>query len=211
MYNPTSFLEKDPTVIAELIKAYPLGTLITAGPSGLQASQIPFLLLSEGDQKLVAHLARANDHWKDLEVAEECLVVFQGVDNYVTPSWYPSKQETGKVVPTWNYETVQVRGVPKVIQDADWLKNLVTDLTGAMEKKRASPWAVSDAPDDFIDAQLKAIVGLEIVITSIDGKWKMSQNRSAEDAQGVATGLADPNDPHHNPQVATIVSLRNKR
>ena len=210
MYNPASFSEKDESVLAGLIKRYPLGTLITSGPSGLRASQIPFLFRPNGERSLVAHLARANDHWKDLAETSDCLVVFQGAENYVTPSWYPSKKETGKVVPTWNYETVQVRGVPKVIHDAEWLKNLVTTLTAEMEAPRQKPWQVSDAPDDFIAAQLKAIVGLEIEITSVEGKWKMSQNRTAQDAKGVALGLADPGDPHHNPEVAAIVASRNQ-
>ena len=210
MYNPATFSEKDESVIADLIKRYPLGALITSGPSGLKASQIPFFFRPNGERTLVAHLARANDHWKDLAETSDCLVVFQGAENYVTPSWYPSKKETGKVVPTWNYETFQVRGVPRVIHDTVWLKELVTDLTHRMESKRPEPWAVADAPEKFIEAQLKAIVGLEITVTEVTGKWKMSQNRSRPDALGVAAGLANTDDPHHNLLAADKVRSRNR-
>lgn len=157
---------------------------------------------------LVTHLAKANPHWKDLIELKECLVVFQGADNYVTPDWYPSKQKTHKVVPTWNYEMVQVKGVPTVIETTNWLRNQVSEVTDSMEQKRKTPWKVTDAPVDFIDTQLKAIVGLEIEITEIKGKWKMSQNRTPEDAQGVVKGLSDSNDIHANQEVAKIVSSR---
>lgn len=157
---------------------------------------------------LVAHLAKANSHWKDLVGLKECLVVFQGTENYVTPDWYPSKQTTHKVVPTWNYEMVQVKGIPTVIESSDWLRSQVGDITDSMEQKRKTPWKVADAPADFIESQLKAIVGLEIEITEIKGKWKMSQNRTSEDAQGVVNGLSDLSDPYSNPKVAEIVLSR---
>lgn len=192
-----------------LIQKYPLGLLVTSGLSGLLASPIPFLYRAkDGKPMLVAHLAKANPHWKDLVGLKECLVVFQGVENYVTPDWYPSKQTTHKVVPTWNYEMVQVRGIPTVIESADWLRNQVGEVTDSMEQKRKNPWNVTDAPADFVESQLKAIVGLEIEITEIKGKWKMSQNRTSEDAQGVVKGLSDLSDPHSNPKVAEIVSSR---
>ncbi len=209
MYVPASFSETRPEKLAELIRQYPLGMLISAGPSGLLASPIPFLYrLKEGKPTLVAHLARANPHWKDLVHLNECLVVFQGANNYVSPNWYPSKQSTHKVVPTWNYEMVQARGIPTVIEPADWLHKQVTDITDSMERTRSAPWKVDDAPADYIATELKAIVGLEIEITAIQGKWKMSQNRSAADAQGVVHGLSDPADPHANARVADIVSSR---
>lgn len=209
MYIPSTFSENDPKILTGLIQQYPLGLLITSSSSGLLASPIPFLYrVKEGKSMLVAHLAKANPHWKDLVGLKECLVVFQGAENYVTPDWYPSKQTTHKVVPTWNYEMVQVKGIPTVIESSDWLRNQVGDVTDSMEQQRKSPWKVTDAPADFIEAQLKAIVGLEIEITEIKGKWKMSQNRTPEDAQGVAKGLSDLSDPHSNPQVAEIVSSR---
>ena len=199
MYIPASFSERDQQVLSDLILKHPLGLLVTAGTSGLLASPIPFLYrVKDGKPTLVTHLAKANPHWKDLIGLKECLVVFQGVDSYVTPDWYPSKQTTHKVVPTWNYEMVQVKGIPSVIESTNWLRNQVGEVTDSMEQKRKIPWKVTDAPDDFIDTQLKAIVGLEIEITEMKGKWKMSQNRTPEDAQGVVKGLSDSNDPHAN-------------
>ncbi len=209
MYLPASFSETNAEVLAELIERHPLGMLISAGPSGLLASPIPFRYrLGDGKPTLIAHLARANPHWKDLAGLNECLVVFQGADNYVSPGWYPSKQTTHQVVPTWNYAMVQARGIPKVIDDAQWLREQVGTITDMMEQQRPEPWAVTDAPADYIDTQLKAIIGLEIEITDIRGKWKMSQNRSAEDASGVAAGLSNPDDPHANREVAAIVASR---
>lgn len=209
MYLPATFRETDPEVLAGLIRQHPLGLLVTAGASGLSASPLPFLYREHaGKRMLVAHMAKANLHWQELADLDECLVVFQGAESYVTPDWYPSKQISHRVVPTWNYEMVQVRGIPTVIESTDWLRNQVGDVTDSMEEKRKSPWKVNDAPADFIDSQLKAIVGLEIQITEITGKWKMSQNRISEDAQGVVKGMSDPNDPHFNAQVAEIVSSR---
>lgn len=211
MYIPSAFSETDVQMLLEFIKRYPLGLLISFGQSGLLASPIPFLYReNNGRPMLVSHLARANPHWKDLLGLKECLVVFQGIDGYVTPSWYPSKQTTHKVVPTWNYEMVQIKGVPKVVESTDWLRGLVGDLTDSMEATRKSPWRVDDAPSDFIDSQLRAIVGLEIDITAIQGKWKMSQNRPTDDAKGVVRGLSDPHDPHTNLALAQIVSKKNK-
>jgi transcriptional regulator len=211
MYIPSAFSETDVQTLLEFIKRYPLGLLISFGQSGLLASPIPFLYRdNNGRPMLVSHLARANPHWKDLLDLKECLVVFQGIDGYVTPSWYPSKQTTHKVVPTWNYEMVQIKGVPKVVESTDWLRCLVGDLTDSMEATRKSPWRVDDAPSDFIDSQLRAIVGLEIDITAIQGKWKMSQNRPTDDAKGVVRGLSDPHDPHTNLALAQIVSKKNK-
>lgn len=210
MYIPSAFSETDVQTLLELIKRCPLGLLVTSGQSGLLASPIPFLYReNNGRRTLLCHLARANPHWKDLLGLKECLVVFQGLDNYVSPSWYPSKQTTHKVVPTWNYEMVQVKGIPTVIESTGWLKSLVGDLTDAMESLRKNPWSVGDAPSDFIDAQLKAIVGLEIEITEIQGKWKMSQNRPPEDVKGVVKGLSDSDDPHVNLTLAQIVSKKN--
>lgn len=209
MYIPSTFAETDIQALTGLIERYPLGLLVSSGASGLLASPIPFVYrVNDGKPVLLAHLAKANPHWNDLIGLKECLVVFQGADNYVTPDWYPSKQTTHKVVPTWNYEMVQVRGVPMVIESPDWLRHQVSEMTVSMEQQRQNPWQVTDAPADFIETQLKAIVGLEIEITQIKGKWKMSQNRTSDDAQGVAKGLSDTNDPHANPKVAEIVVSR---
>jgi transcriptional regulator len=191
MYQPPHFREDRIEVQHALIHAHPLGLLITAGPAGLIANLFPFLLDADGWGKgtLRLHMARANPQWRELEAIEECLVVFQGPQDYVTPSWYATKRETGKVVPTWNYVMVQARGRALAIEDASWLRRQIEALTLVHEGSRAAPWAVSDAPGDFVDAQIKAIVGVEIEITAISGKWKASQNRPAADRFGVIAGL----------------------
>jgi transcriptional regulator len=209
MYLPDVFEETRPEVLWDLVARRPLGLLITAGPEGPLASPLPFLgVEAEGRLRLTCHLARPNPHLEALAGARDCLVVFQGAEAYVTPSWYPSKAETERVTPTWNYEMVQVRGIPTLRPERDWLAAHVAALTAAQESRRPAPWAPSDAPADYIDSMLRGIVGLEIEITEIRGKWKMSQNRLARDADGAARGLADPNDPHHDPDVAAIVAER---
>lgn len=170
--------------------AHPLATLITAGSHGLIANLIPFSLHGGGEYgALRAHLARGNRQLDALREGTEALVVFQGPACYVTPSWYPSKAEHNKAVPTWNYAVVQVRGKPQVMDDATWVRAQIDQLTDHLEHKREHPRQVSDAPDDFIAAQLKGIVGVDIPILSIEGKWKVSQNRSPIDRQGVLDGL----------------------
>ncbi len=191
MYQPPHFREDRRDVQHALIKAHSLGLLITAGPEGLQANYIPFLIDAQASDNgtLRAHLARANPQLRELAAVDECLVVFQGPQAYVSPSLYPSKRETGKVVPTWNYITVQAWGRPRVMDDANWIRGQIDDLTRHKEADRAAPWNVADAPDTFLTSQIKAIVGLEIPILRIKGKWKVSQNRVATDAAGVAAGL----------------------
>jgi transcriptional regulator len=193
MYQPPLFREDRIEVQHQLIRAHPLGLLITAGPAGLLANPFPFLLDSEGagNGLLRLHLARANPQWRELEAVEECLVVFQGPQDYVTPSWYATKRETGKVVPTWNYATVHAWGRPRVINDDGWLRRQIGDLTDSREKLRAEPWKVEDAPPDFVVAQMRGIVGVEIPIARIEGKWKMSQNRPAPDRAGVIAGFRE--------------------
>jgi transcriptional regulator len=171
--------------------ARPFGLLISHGPHGLIANAVPFLLDPAASRlgTLRAHVARANPQWRDLAESAEALVVFQGADHYVSPSWYATKQETHKVVPTWNYVMVQARGPVRVIEDEGWLQRQIAALTARQEEPRANPWAVTDAPADFIAMQRKAIVGIEIEIADIRGKWKTSQNRSAADQAGVVAGL----------------------
>jgi len=207
MYIPASFREGRTEWLHDLIVKHPLGLLVTHGDSGLEATPIPFLLYAdEGKQgTLRAHLAKANPHWKSLAGQAECLIVFQGPEGYVTPSWYPSKAVTHKVVPTWNYATVQVWGNAVVIDDAAWLRRQLADLTTLHEKPRLQPWSVSDAPEDYIANQMKAIIGIEISITRMDGKWKMSQNKEGADREGVVTGMRSDSDPHRNVQVADLV------
>jgi transcriptional regulator len=207
MYIPSSFRERSIEQLHDLIVKHPLGLLITHGDNGLEASPIPFLLYADEGKygKLRAHLAKANPHWKSLAEHTECLVVFQGPDGYVTPSWYPSKAKTHKVVPTWNYATVQVRGHAAVIEDAAWLRRQLDDLTACQEMLRPQPWSVSDAPTDYITTQMNAIIGIEISINRIDGKWKMSQNKEDADREGVIAGMRSDTDPHQNIRVAEVI------
>ncbi|MFD2058794.1 FMN-binding negative transcriptional regulator [Mesorhizobium calcicola] len=213
MYEPPHFRETRPEILHGLIRAHPLGLLICNGAEGPVANAIPFLLdapsgLNEdlpANGRLRAHLAKANPQWQLLadNPASPVLIVFQGTDAYVTPSWYETKRETGKVVPTWNYAIVQVRGTVKVIDDQDWLARQIADLTASQEGARAAPWAVTDAPAPFIQSQIKGIIGLEIEISEIHGKWKVSQNRPVADRAGVAQGLESED--HRSPDMARLV------
>jgi transcriptional regulator len=195
VYIPPAFKEEDLGRQHEFIRTNPLGLLISSDAEGLQASALPFHLdaNAESPGRLQGHLAKANRHLQVLD-GQQVLVVFQGPDAYVTPSWYAAKAEHGKVVPTWNYVMVQVRGIARTIDDAQWLRDHVTRLTRTHEESQSQPWAVSDAPPAFIDALLSGIVGIEVEIQGIEGKWKVSQNRSAEDREGVVTGLVSKGD-----------------
>lgn len=192
MYLPEHFQEDRPDVLHQLIRAYPFGLLVSTGPSGFLANGVPFLFDPDRGTKgtLRAHVARANPHWEALRDAPSCLVIFQGPQAYITPSWYKTKQVTGKVVPTWNYVMVQVRGVARIFEDATWLRGQVDELTDTHEAAHETPWHTSDAPEPFVTAQLRGIVGIEIPVTAIEGKWKMSQNRNEDDRNGVAAGLS---------------------
>jgi transcriptional regulator len=193
MYQPPHFVETRPDVLHALIRAHPLGLLVSNGTDGPIANPLPFLLDADVGPhgRLRAHLAKANPQWRSISENTEMpvLVVFQGTDSYVTPSWYETKRETGKVVPTWNYAVVQVRGRARIIDDKEWLAGQIAELTATHEAPRAEPWQVTDAPAPFIEAQIKGIIGLEIDITEISGKWKVSQNRPVADRVGVANGL----------------------
>jgi transcriptional regulator len=190
MYCPPAFRENRPEVLRAAIRTHPLATLITSGSSGLIANVLPFTLLREGaGDVLRAHLAKANQQVFDLREQAPTLVLFQGPQAYVSPSWYPTKQEHGKVVPTWNYVIVQVAGASKIIDDKSWLLEQINELTDAQESKRSEPWQVSDAPEPFVEAQLNGIVGLEVPISRIEGKWKVSQNQPEQNQQGVITAL----------------------
>lgn len=206
MYLPAPFREDRREVQFDLIRAHPLGLLISSGPGGLMANPVPFTAYAdEAGGVLRAHVARANPQWAELAGPAECLVVFQGPHSYISPSWYPTKTETHRVVPTWNYATVHVWARVTIHPEAAWLRRQLDDLTAAHEGRRAAPWRVADAPADFIDAQLKAIVGLELAITRIEAKWKMSQNRSEADRQGVAAGLQAEGSPDQT-AVARLVT-----
>lgn len=190
MYRPPAFREDRPALLHEAIRAHPLGTLITHGATGLVANVVPFTLrIAASSAVLRAHLAKANEQVADLRAGAPVLVIFQGPQAYVSPSWYATKHEHGRVVPTWNYVIVQVRGTPTVIEDPDWLREQVDELTSHHEGDRAEPWSIDDAPADFIAGQMKGIVGLEIPIERIEGKWKVSQNQPASNRIGVERGL----------------------
>jgi transcriptional regulator len=211
VYIPKHFEETSLPVLHALIRAHPLATWVTQSgepPGALDADHVPLLLdASRGELgTLVGHVARANPVWKSLAGAADSLVIFQGPEAYITPSWYPSKRAHGKAVPTWNYAVVHVRGSARAIQDRDWLLRHVTQLTGTHEAQQTAPWQVADAPADYIDQMLRAIVGIEIAITDIVGKWKVSQNRSQDDRFGVATGLAEQNT-ERSKAMASLVEL----
>ncbi len=200
MYIPPAFQENDPAALHAAIRAARLATFVTATAEGLIGSPLPMILdETEGPYgTLYGHVARANPQWR-LAPIGDAMAVFMGPDAYVTPSWYATKRETGKVVPTWNYVAVHVYGAVEFFEDAQRLRDVVTRLTNLHETSRAEtagvePWAVTDAPEDFITSQLRGIVGLRMPITRIDGKRKMSQNRSAEDRAGVVEGLAASDD-----------------
>jgi len=189
VYLPRHFEQDDRDALVALVRDRPLATLIIATPQGPSADLIPLeFAADEGEHgTLRGHVARANPLWRQGGAA--ALAVFQGPDAYISPSWYASKREHGKVVPTWNYTMVQARGRLRVVEQAPWLHALVERLTQHHEAAQRMPWQVSDAPADFVAQMLAAIVGIEIPVDSLLGKWKVSQNRSAADRQGVTAGL----------------------
>lgn len=193
MYQPVHFVEEDLPTLHALIAAHPLGLLISADADDVQANPIPFLLdATIGDRGVLRmHLARANPQWQHLAKGAKALAVFQGSDAYVTPSWYQTKKDHGKVVPTWNYVSVQVRGTVRIMDDPVWLHSQLSALTAGHEKGRAAEWSIDDALAKYIEIQKRAIVGIEMDIEDIRGKWKVSQNRPAVDSVGVAAGLAE--------------------
>ena len=189
MYLPRHFEQNDPQALAGLMHAHPLATLVVAGPDGLSADHVPLLWDPEA-RLLHGHVARANP-LAHAAPGTPVLAVFQGSDAYVSPAWYASKAEHGKVVPTWNYAVVHARGTLRPIDDAAWLRTFLGRLTERHESTRAKPWAIGDAPADYIEQTLRAIVGIEIAVDTLAGKWKVSQNRSAADRAGVVRGLRE--------------------
>lgn len=194
MYLPSHFREDRSEVLHRLIREYPLAALISNGPSGMVANHLPLLFDSTAGPcgTLTGHLARANDQWRDFGQAE-VLAIFQGPQSYISPDWYPTKHETGKAVPTWNYAVVHVWGTVEVFEDPTRLRDFLTRLTDRQEATRPTPWAVADAPAEYIDNLTRAIVGFELRITRIEGKWKVSQNQPERNREGVVAGLtAEP-------------------
>ena len=188
MYSPKHFVESDPHTLLALMKEHPLAMLVRGGGE-LAADVLPVQVERVGDAwRITAHVARANPLWREAD-GQPVLLVFQGPQAYVSPNWYPSKFQHGKAVPTWNYAMVQVHGTLRAHDDAGWVRGMVTQLTERHESGRPVPWHVSDAPADFLEATLKAIVGIEIEVTRVEAKFKLSQNRDAADRTGVVLGL----------------------
>jgi transcriptional regulator len=192
VYLPANFKQDDLPMLHEAIRHIAFGTLVTQGSAGMEASHVPMLVDAEPGPNgmLHGHIARANPQWERVVAGAEALAIFVGPQTYITPAWYATKRATGKVVPTWNYVAIHAYGRPCFYDDPERLRKLVTRLTETHEAPRSDPWAVTDAPGQFIDGMLRAIVGFELPIERIEGKWKMSQNRPAEDRQGVLDGLA---------------------
>ncbi len=196
MYLPRHFRQDDEAGVHRLVADHPLADLVCWTGRDLVASALPLMLDPARGERgiLLGHLARANDQWRHLHPDVEALAIFRGPDAYISPSWYAAKAEDGRVVPTWNYASVHVRGPVLVHHDDGWKLDLVTRLTTTHEAGRPAPWSVDDAPADFVARQLGAIVGIELRITSIEAKWKLSQNRPAADVDGVVSGLASGGD-----------------
>lgn len=207
MYCPAHFAENDGTALRELIRAQPLATLVTLGSDGLQVDHVPLLLSSrdDGTPVLRGHVARANPMWKKLSPGEPAVAVFHGPDAYISPSWYPTKRQHGQAVPTWNYTTVHARGPLRVIEEADWLRAQVEALTAQQEAGLVEPWQVGDAPADYIEKMLAAIVGIEIEIATLEGKRKASQNQPAENRAGIVRALEAAGGDHRR-EMARLVA-----
>lgn len=208
MYNPPHFETHDVAQMHALMVAHPLGTWITQVDGRLVVNHLPFLLDARrgAHGTLTGHVSRANPAWMTAADSES-VVVFHGAQAYITPTWYATKAETGKSVPTWNYAVVHARGTARVIDDTEWLRAHVAALTQHHEAREMVPWDVGDAPADYIASQLKGIVGIEIPIDRFDGKWKMSQNRTASDRQGVVRGLEQRGD---DTSVAVAAAVRER-
>ena len=191
LYLPPHFEQTNPEAVRELIAARPLGTLVTLGADGLSANHTPFLLDERAGERsrLIGHVARNNAVWHEFDPAVEALVVFEGPSAYISPNWYPTKQETHQVVPTYNYVVVHAYGPLVIHEDEKWLRGIVGRLTKAMEASQPVPWKMADAPSDYLQTMLANIVGIEIPITRLIGKWKASQNRVDADRAGAAAAL----------------------
>jgi transcriptional regulator len=191
MYIPPHFSVTEPQALHRLMAEHPFGTLVTHGPDGLDANHVPFEFEPQagGHGILKAHVARANPLWREVRDGDDVLVVFGGGDAYISPSWYPSKQESHQVVPTWNYKVVHAHGRITVHDDERYVRGVVARLTRTHEASLPAPWKMTDAPPDYIDMMLKSIVGIEVEVTRLVGKFKLSQNREERDLRGAAQAL----------------------
>ncbi|WP_062306781.1 FMN-binding negative transcriptional regulator [Polynucleobacter sinensis] len=214
MYIPSHFSETDLERVSEFIRANPLGLMVANVEGELVGNHLPFSMLDEKIQvgsKLISHAAKANPVWRLGESNEKVLLVFSGYETYISPSLYPSKQETHKVVPTYNYVSVHIYGRVRAIDDEQSKRQIVEALTNDMESDRQSPWTVSDAPEDYIKTMLANIVGLELLVEKIEAKWKASQNRPAKDRQGVIDGLRKDMDNSRSQEMAREIERREGR
>jgi len=191
MYQPSHFIENRPEVLHALVQSHPLATLVTLSAKGLDANHIPLMLRVEADGRatLVGHVARANPVWKDTDLSVPVLAIFQGPQHYISPGWYATKAEHGKVVPTWNYAVVHAKGMLTVHDDATWIRSQMQQITTQQEAPMDNPWAVDDAPRDYTDKMISAVVGIEIVVDEWEGKWKVSQNQPPANQTTVREGL----------------------
>ena len=209
MYTPAHFAETDTEVLYSFLQQQPFATLVTNGADGPEATHVPMVFHPETGARgvLRCHLARANGQWMTVQSAMPVLAIFQGVDHYITPSWYPTKQEHGKVVPTWNYVAVHVRGRARLFEDQSELMAHLRTLTKQQEQAFEQPWSDADAPPSYIEALTKAIVGIEIAIDRIEGKCKVSQNQSESNQAGVVAGLTRL----HSPESLRMAQLVKQR
>jgi transcriptional regulator len=193
MYLPEHFAERDAPQLHRVVRDFPLGTLVTHSGKGLDANHIPFELDAQRGACgiLQGHVARANPLWNEVPDGSDVLVIFRGHDGYISPSWYPSKQETHRHVPTWNYEVVHAHGNLRIIDDEKFVRGVVARLTRRHEAAEPAPWKMGDAPPDYLDQMLKMIVGIEIEISRLEGKRKLGQNREARDVDGAVRALRD--------------------
>lgn len=190
MHIPSKFKQKDESQLKEVIREYPFATLITQSESGIEATHFPVILNSvEGKDIIQAHIAKANKIWEMVKEGSEILLIFNGPNCYISPNYYPTKKESGKAVPTWNYVVVHVKGRISFVHDEKWIYNMIDSLTSIHESNQEIPWSITDAPDAFIKKMLPAIVGIEISIDSIEGQWKLSQNQPEVNKFGVVKGL----------------------
>lgn len=212
MYLPHHFTESRPEVLGAFMRAHPFATLVSLGGDGLIGTHLPMLWdpAPAPFGTLTGHIARPNPQAKGAKDGIDALAIFHGPQAYISPNWYPSKREHGKVVPTWNYIAVHAYGPLKLIDDAEWLRRLVTRLTDLHESFSAVPWKVTDAPDAFIDQMLKGIVGIELPLTRLEGKWKLSQNRPATDQVATFAGLEAKGDADSRAVAAAMGALKSK-
>jgi transcriptional regulator len=210
MYLPAHFSETRVDVLHALMRAHPLTTIVTSSESGLNANHIPVETLPAPSPLglIRGHIARANPLWRQYREGTEALAIFQGPHTYISPSFYPSKEVSGEVVPTWNYAVVHAHGTLRFIQDAAWLEELVAGLTNTFEAQRSPPWKMGDAPIAYIKKMLGLIVGFELDISSLIGKWKVGQNRTHADRQGVVENLRHANDADSR-EIAAMLADRN--